>query len=102
MSARCAVCGAVDGAREFSLADGSRLGVFCPGECFGLGWEAHFIHAIGGTEHQHADIVWRWRRRRAEAQGEPFVAPCPKSPIEKQLDRWAAELPEQDIVRELS
>ena len=102
MSARCAVCGVAGVAREFELASGGRLGSFCPGECFELGWEAHWISATGGDEQQRAEILWRWRARRAEVEGAAFRAPFPKSPAERQIERWVAELPDQDIVRELT
>lgn len=71
---------------------GERVGHFCRGECQGLGWEAFFVTKMKGDEYEHALILWRWRRRRAEVDGRTFLEPAPKSPAEMDLERWAAGL----------
>lgn len=88
---RCAVC-STDGAKEMSTHGDERVGFFCVGECQGLGWEAFFVTKTNGDEFEHALILWRWRRRRAEVDGRTFLEPAPKSLPEMDLERWAAGL----------
>lgn len=64
----------------------------CAGECAGLLWEAHLIRATGASEHEHALILWRWKRRRAEVELRPFTDPLPESPVERELRRVVAQL----------
>lgn len=89
----CKVCGARARATdELELADGRSLGLFCPGECTAVGWEAIFVHETGGGPYERKLLAWRWSRRRAQAEGRTFVAPAPKSEAEKALDHWAFSL----------
>lgn len=103
MAARCAVCGS-EGleVREHVTAGGERYGMPCPGECSGLLFEAHFIRATGGDEHEHALVLWRWRRRRAEVEGRTFLERPPESAAERALTRLVHERGWDDVARELA
>jgi hypothetical protein len=86
---RCVVCGLEsDEAAPLELASGVKLGACCPGEgeCAALVWEAHFDRFIDASAAERAVTTWRWKRRRAEANGQPFNEP---SPPERELMRWA-------------
>ena len=83
---RCAVCGGTDPhlVRDWETRGGTRYGMACRGECAGLLWEAHFLRATGCTDDEMDLLLWRWRRRRAEVQGQDFPEPSPMSRVERE------------------
>ena len=85
----CAVCGK-PGAGVLELADETRVGLACPGECVGLLWEAHFLRATKAPAHEHAEVLWMWRRKRADAEGRVFLEAPPTSPTEREARRLDA------------
>lgn len=85
MTAPCVVCGLTGSARLMELASGQRIGPFCPGECSSLGWENHFDQATGARPFERALTQWKWRKRRAEAEGRTFLEPVPLMESEKAL-----------------
>jgi hypothetical protein len=100
---RCAVCRVDDGrVRRWHTVGGTDYGSAHPGECAGLLWEAHFIAATGQSEHEHALILWRWKRRAAEVAGAPFNAPLPVSPAEAAVTRAIRERGWEAIAKEPS
>ncbi len=98
---RCAVCG-LDGAKKLTTVGGEHLGHAHDGECLGLLWESHFLRVTGGLEHEHAEVLWKWQRRRAQVEGRPFTEPCPTSPAEDEIDRWIESNGLADVAKELS
>jgi hypothetical protein len=88
MSAQCSVCG-LDGAKQLTTAGGKDLGYAHEGECLDLLCESYFLRVNNGLEHEHAEVLWRWQRRRAQVEGVPFSEPCPTSPTEDEIDRSA-------------
>ena len=85
---RCAVCGR-EAAHRNETASGEFFGNACKGTCLDLLWKAWFIKRTGGTEFEHALILWEWKRRRAEVEGRPFSEAPPKSAAEKAWGRMA-------------
>lgn len=88
----CKVCGATGPVGRLELGSGQLIGPFCPGECTGLGWEAHFVLETGEGPYESKLIAWRWSRRLAEVEGRAFLTPPPKTEAEKALDRWVFSL----------
>jgi len=81
---RCAVCGAqTPDVRNWETHSGTRYGMACRGKCACLLWEAHFTRVTDSNEFEHALVLWKWQRRRAEASGVAFVVPPPSSEVEK-------------------
>jgi hypothetical protein len=87
--ARCAVCGSPEAPR-LATVRGEYLGSACRGECEALLWESHFLRVTGAPEWEHAEVLWRWKRRAAEVRGESFDEFQPQSPAEAALDRVIA------------
>lgn len=83
---RCAVC-AVEGARPLVTVGGEALGHAHDGECVALLWEAHFLRVTEAPEHEHAEVVWKWQRKRAQVEGRRFTEPPPTSPAEDEAER---------------
>lgn len=98
---RCIVCG-LEGGKRLVTAGGEDLGCAHDGECLGLLWESHFLRATGGLEHEHAEVLWRWQRRRAQVAGLPFIDPCPTSPAEEAVNVELERLDLVGVARELS
>lgn len=99
---RCTVCSRIGSARLMLLGSGARIGPFCPGECEGLGWEAHFVRETGGDAYDMALVQWRWRQHLATLEGRVFLDPPPKSPAEMSLERTIAANGWGAAARELS
>lgn len=100
---KCAVCRTETGrVRRWVTLGGTDYGAAHPGECAGLLWEAHFIAATGQSEHEHALILWRWKRRAAEVANAPFTTPPPTSPAEAAVVRAIRERGWEAIAKELS
>jgi hypothetical protein len=98
---KCAVCG-TEGARALTTVGGTDLGHAHEGTCQGLLWEAHFVRVTGGAEHEHAEVLWMWRRQRAHVAGVAFAEPAPTSPAEDEIETWVQVNELQDVAKELS
>jgi hypothetical protein len=67
----CVVCGGVP-VSPLELVSGAKLGPCCAhGECVSLTWERHFDRFVDASAAERAITTWRWKRRRAEANGQP-------------------------------
>lgn len=91
MNTRCAVCG-LEGAVDHQSEGGDHMGRAHVGECAVLVWEAYLLSKVAASEHEHAEVLWKWRKHRAEVAGETFAEPPPRSPVEFELDAHALAL----------
>lgn len=101
MNTRCAVCGK-DGAKEWSSSSLTVFGRAHEGICFALLWESHYVAATGGSEHDHAFVLWQWQRRRAEVEGRLFTEPPPLSPADEETNAELERLGLCDVAKELT
>jgi len=69
------------------LVSGDDVGPACKADK-GLAWEAYVVRLWAPNDvHEAALVRWRWSRRAAEAAGQTFTTPAPRSPAELELER---------------
>lgn len=72
-------------------------------ECVGLAWEAFFLSKTGASADEQALMLWKIKRRAAQAAGRPFTEPPPKDALERQIEKLMAMSPAlAEAWRELS
>lgn len=98
---RCAVC-SLEGAKQLKTVAGEHLGYAHDGECVALLWESHFVRVTGGSEWEHAEVLWRWQRQAAAVAGLPFTTPPPLSPAHEASNLEIERLGLCDVAEELA
>jgi hypothetical protein len=62
-------------------------------DCVGLAWESFFLTKTGATADEQALMLWRIKRRAAEAAGRPFTESPPKDAMDRQIEKLMAQSP---------